>query len=165
MTIANRFRFRAWNPLLKEMFGPFHLIEVPKFLDNLTGTHYELEFGMPSVELMQSTGLVDKNGREIFEGDIILRACPDDCPTTQGDWSKGCIVKWVNSGFITVPIAVGVTGWPFGYNEELEIIGNIHQAAWTIIPKGKPRPSGYLGILPADLKSRGILKQEQTENE
>lgn len=64
--MEDRFRFRAWNPLGKDMSEPFHLIEVPKFLDQMTSVHYELsDYQAPHAVLMQCTGLKD-TARKLF---------------------------------------------------------------------------------------------------
>lgn len=110
-------KFRAWNKNLKKMYK-IGQITLEKGTWNYEPDNREY-IGMsipyqPSFVLMQYTGLKDKNGKEIYEGDIVT--CGDKNIKYLIEWQDTGLKgrQWNNSSYI------GLKYW----QKDLEVIGN-----------------------------------------
>lgn len=64
-------RFRAWDKEFKEMVQVDALVFDEQIIKATYKNGNVVKEDMKCYELMQSTGLRDKNGKEIFEGDVL----------------------------------------------------------------------------------------------
>jgi uncharacterized phage protein (TIGR01671 family) len=116
-------KFRAWDKTLLIML-PQHEMSCYKDFKRF-GREATLEGFLkhPEYELMQYTGLKDKNGKEIWEGDI--------CQRLESDNSKvlsRCMIiykedrfalEWITKSWFNDSLR--------SHFEDLEVIGNIYQ--------------------------------------
>ena len=114
-------KYRVWDKLKNEMY----VVEQINFnCGEFESIGYGISFlrGADKVELMQSTGILDKNNKEIFEGDIV-------------DYKgRKAVVKWHGSyaSFIyrfVDELKERVSEWHplFLAYYHFEVIGNIYE--------------------------------------
>lgn len=129
-------KFRAYDKTDKKMYLVdeinFNRGEFESIGDGITFLR-----GADKVELMQSTGLKDKTGKEIFEGDII-RTSAFGCIVGFGEYThfEDEHTPITEIGFYLSFLNVDqATYAPFEkcYWDNCEVIGNIHENALDLI--------------------------------
>ena len=105
-------KFRAWHKEGAYMM-PVEEIDFENKLINKSGVWRWFN----ELVIMQSTGLVDKNGVEIFEGDIVILCWSDE--VGESHWGKVTI----KNPFEYTPEESRY----FIYSDGIEVIGNIYQ--------------------------------------
>ncbi len=129
-------KFRAWNKNLKTMHGTDDIVFIDFEEEEICVQTIYFEQGLPDerdldfyifdeIEFMQSIGLFDKNGKEVFENDVIR----------DSDGFEG-IVQYDESygmyGIAYLPIESNGIDMTFEelkdkYRNKFEVVGNIYE--------------------------------------
>lgn len=113
-------KFRAWDRIKKRMFL---VLEIDYENELVSDETYWNTTPFDDVKLMQSTGLRDKNGVEIYEGDIVRFTLTD-----------GFSYITIEDGVVTYKLCAFYVVNRLGeylisdiYTNDIEVIGNIYE--------------------------------------
>lgn len=135
-------KFRAWDKRFSEFVENFFLSEDGKIYKKTKDTNYGFAISRETSDkiiLMQSTGLKDKNSKEIFEGDVVKTTRFFGRADEVGGFYEydkeliGVVKKlegaWViDTGNDAVPLWSEI--------EENEVVGNIHEQPELLKKRG-----------------------------
>ena len=114
-------KFRVWLPDLNQMLRVKALVFEKDKTRCVCGYSFDFYLENENATIMQSTGIFDKNGKEVFVGDIVK--------CTRGCLHEVYLEKEYGGTYIGGMPAIYLKGLLSGYawTEDEEIIGNIYE--------------------------------------
>ena len=117
-------KFRAWTEEGKAMYYSVYPFKDDTLLLNYDGFAFD-EVPASDFILMQSTGLKDKNGKEIFEGDVVKYEVGQNTYTEEVAYDKNFAGFGVKDAKANVVFTFGELTEDIGIIS-LEVVGNIY---------------------------------------
>lgn len=128
MMTNREIKFRAWDTRVNEMINPLRPVWFEE--NNYHHDDYAVCAKEEGFILMQYTGLKDKNGVEIYEGDIVRRI-------KSGNFGGfiGCVGYYYNRFICPCKNAVDEDDDVLEYSQDLiEVIGNAYESPNLLSP-------------------------------
>ena len=130
LNAPSRWNMRIWDDNKKEWLCQSDQERLTYYGFDITGGETTEFQGLPKwypdrhLIWEQSTGLKDKNSKEIYEGDIVFfftELFDKGTGGFYGEEEHNAVVEWFDNGFAFMDKI------PFDPNIECEVIGNIHE--------------------------------------
>lgn len=143
--MKENYQYRAYNPDTKQMIYSFEAPPEPSQLGN-----FFMAISLaPNSIIMKGTGIPDKNGVNIYAGDIIKSPC-EDLAYCLCEWNDDLACFQINGYGYDMHYGEGSqevydshisliedNSIVFGGDQDIEVLGNIHQHS-NLIPSPNP---------------------------
>ena len=117
-------KFRVWLPDIDQMLRVKALVFEKDKTRCVCGYSFDFYLEDENATIIQSTGILDKNSREIFEGDVVRQVRTQ--PTTENEVIIG-VVTMIEGAWLIMNDNEQLASELWSETDENEIIGNIYE--------------------------------------
>ena len=120
-------KFRAWDSVEKKFVEHFFITDnglICNMEEPTSGYRLPIPIEKSELTLMQSTGLKDKNDKEVFEGDVVRQVRTQ--PTTENEIIIG-VVTMIEGTWLIMSDCEQLASKLWSETDENEIIGNVYE--------------------------------------